>query len=568
MRQKAVIAAALILGLWTGPAWAQSVTVTPSPIPAVSVGCVLQVQSLSPTVWICGSAGSGTVTQTGTGTAGTITKWSSDGVITNSTITESGSVVTAGTFNAANFTIGGANINTPGTLGNVVYASTAPTLTGTNFTGIPAAGVSGTAMTLSGTQTSTGDKTFSGLLVVSSTSTAAVNIAGALNVGGQSSSIAAGDISAARSTTTGYVNLGTDGSVYFGRSGSTVTLGGAGLSVAGKIAPTGGSGAGQGMSYQSNGLYLRGGTDGVWINSSNDGANLLHLTDAGLLTVYGSGTHVFAGGLAIPATSGFYPDGGGDSRIYEPTANTIRVISGGSGGVDLTSGATSWAAVSDERLKTDLEPISSAAWKLGQLRSMTGRYLADAEDVRRPFLIAQDVQAVLPEAVSVGADGMLTLRYAEVIPLLVGGVNEIERRLEAVEARAGIRPTIKASGEDARMLAAAARVDSVERRRSMAVAAEIEATEQKEAEQERRDRALALRGRLEACQAENRAIVEAGGRPMECVKSDEDRAELQKMRAEFEAAKAQAEKRRIAECEALNEKIVAQGGRPRVCRAS
>jgi hypothetical protein len=62
---------------------------------------------------------------------------------------------------------------------------------------------------------------------VSSTSTAAVNIAGALNVGGQSSSIAAGDISAARSTTSGYINMGTDGAVYFGRTAGAVVLGGA-----------------------------------------------------------------------------------------------------------------------------------------------------------------------------------------------------------------------------------------------------------------------------------------------------------------------------------------------------
>jgi hypothetical protein len=69
--------------------------------------------------------------------------------------------------------------------------------------------------------------TFTGAITVSSTSTAAVNIAGALNVGGQSSSIAAGDISAARSATSGYINMGTDGGVYFGRTAGAVVLGGA-----------------------------------------------------------------------------------------------------------------------------------------------------------------------------------------------------------------------------------------------------------------------------------------------------------------------------------------------------
>jgi hypothetical protein len=51
------------------------------------------------------------------------------------------------------------------------------------------------------------------------------------------------------------------------------------------------------------------------------------------------------------------------------------------------------------------------------------------------FLIAQDVQAVLPEAVTVDADHYLNLRYTDVIPLIVAGHREHEARLAALEAR-------------------------------------------------------------------------------------------------------------------------------------
>jgi len=131
----------LVALLWAAPASAQFVASGAS-VPSVTVGCVWQVQSLDPVVTICGGAGSGDVTKTGTRTAGTLTKWSSDGVITNSIITESGSVASVATMNVTTaFTINGVSLNTTGTLGNVVYVSTAPALTGTNFTGIPAASI-------------------------------------------------------------------------------------------------------------------------------------------------------------------------------------------------------------------------------------------------------------------------------------------------------------------------------------------------------------------------------------------------------------------------------------------
>ena len=98
---------------------------------------------------------------------------------------------------------------------------------------------------------------------------------------------------------------------------------------------------------------------------------------------------------------------------------------------------TSWAATSDERLKTDLEPIADGLQKVGTLRAVTGRYKTDEEGTSRSFLIAQDVQAVLPEAVSgtTDDDDQLSLRYTEVIPLLVSALKEAKERIETLEAK-------------------------------------------------------------------------------------------------------------------------------------
>jgi hypothetical protein len=104
----------------------------------------------------------------------------------------------------------------------------------------------------------------------------------------------------------------------------------------------------------------------------------------------------------------------------------INVISANSGGVRLSGGATSWSSLSDERHKDVIEPIENAISKVSTLRSVIGKYKTDEEGTRRSFLIAQDVQAVLPEAVDANDPENLGLKYTEIIPLLVASIKELK----------------------------------------------------------------------------------------------------------------------------------------------
>jgi hypothetical protein len=151
------------------------------------------------------------------------------------------------------------------------------------------------------------------------------------------------------------------------------------------------------------------------LRTDNDNSNLINFNRNGV------------------AAGTFVSTGGGTPNIQWLANNQAYVIAGGSGGVTLASAATAWAAVSDETLKTDLAPIQSGAEKVGSLRAVTGRYKTDAESMSRSFLIAQDVQKVLPEAVSTDADGTLSLRYTEVIPLMVAAIQELTTRLATLE---------------------------------------------------------------------------------------------------------------------------------------
>ena len=95
-------------------------------------------------------------------------------------------------------------------------------------------------------------------------------------------------------------------------------------------------------------------------------------------------------------------------------------------GVSLAGGGTSWGSFSDERLKDIIEPIENAAEKVCSLRAVIGKYKTDVDNKRRVFLIAQDVRAVLPEAVYQNSDedDTLSLAYTDTIPLLVAAIQE------------------------------------------------------------------------------------------------------------------------------------------------
>ena len=107
-----------------------------------------------------------------------------------------------------------------------------------------------------------------------------------------------------------------------------------------------------------------------------------------------------------------------------------------SGGVYLNgASATSWTAASDERVKENLKEITDGASKVATLRAVVGNYVWDKDKVQRPFLIAQDVQKVLPEAVATDNPEELGLSYTDVIPLLVAAIKELKAEVDSLKSQ-------------------------------------------------------------------------------------------------------------------------------------
>jgi len=92
--------------------------------------------------------------------------------------------------------------------------------------------------------------------------------------------------------------------------------------------------------------------------------------------------------------------------------------------------APNFVSSSDARLKSDIAPISDALAKVQALTGVT--FTIAGSDVRQMGLIAQEVQAVAPEAV-VEADGVLRLAYGNLIGLLVEAIKDLAQEVDQLK---------------------------------------------------------------------------------------------------------------------------------------
>lgn len=192
-----------------------------------------------------------------------------------------------------------------------------------------------------------------------------------------------------------------------------------------------------------NGMYIYGTAHGSIPNTlslNTNGTERMRIDSSGSVGI-GTSSPQARFQVTDSSSSVYIQDAGGvgwsGNPVIRNPANSgyLILMNGTTGGVGLTGGGTSWTSISDERYKTDLLPIENGLQKVNQLRSVTGRFINDEENKSRSFLIAQDVQQVLPEAISVADDGRMLLSYTDVIPLLVAAIKDLKAIVDAQAAR-------------------------------------------------------------------------------------------------------------------------------------
>lgn len=134
----------------------------------------------------------------------------------------------------------------------------------------------------------------------------------------------------------------------------------------------------------------------------------------GLGSMVGGAEGGFLGG---PGGTG----GGGFLGDYSPTGST---------GSDIQLAMQIAAMFSDARIKENVKSIDNALDKVAKLAGYSYNYTFNSPDNRNGGIMAQDLEEVLPDAVS-EINGIKFVRYDAVVGLLVNAINELKEKMGA-----------------------------------------------------------------------------------------------------------------------------------------
>jgi hypothetical protein len=113
------------------------------------------------------------------------------------------------------------------------------------------------------------------------------------------------------------------------------------------------------------------------------------------------------------------------------TTGAVKITGGlGVGGAIYAGGDVT--AYSDERLKDNIETITNAVNKVDQLRGVT--YTRKEDGIASTGVIAQDVEKVLPQAVTTDEDGMMSVKYGNMVGLLIEAIKEQNETIKGMQA--------------------------------------------------------------------------------------------------------------------------------------
>ena len=263
----------------------------------------------------------------------------------------------------------------------------------------------------------------------------------------------AGNVSIGTSTPDIYSNIGT-GIGFTMLASATNTS--ANLNIIGNGSGFGGISLGNSTIRRAGIFALDGSSLAFYTNGINSGTSVterLRITPNGNLTLGTTNPHqgdivaersltIFGGSVS---SIGLTNSSSGQKGTFSYTSQQIDItnnstvsgvaVTARTQGVVLFPNGSSWTSMSDESTKTDLNPIVDGLNKVASLRALTGRYKTDEEGKSRAFLIAQDIESVLPEAVTKNLENdKLMLSYTDVIPLLVASIKELKIELDNLKA--------------------------------------------------------------------------------------------------------------------------------------
>ncbi len=133
--------------------------------------------------------------------------------------------------------------------------------------------------------------------------------------------------------------------------------------------------------------------------------------------------------------------------VFTPTANSPAGFVNSNGTCIITPTNTTLSCTSDIRLKKDIHPIADGLEAIVNLKPITFRWKKSDDGISHPGFSAQDVEKVIPQAVSTDKSGYKTLSQITIIPFLVKAIQEQQREIK------NLKSTICAENPQARLCA-------------------------------------------------------------------------------------------------------------------
>jgi hypothetical protein len=106
------------------------------------------------------------------------------------------------------------------------------------------------------------------------------------------------------------------------------------------------------------------------------------------------------------------------------------------------AGTSAYVNLSDERYKKDIQPIENALDKILSLNGVTfnwdkSKTDMNLDDVNHIGLIAQEVEKVLPQAVTTGSDDneIKSVSYTDIVPVLIEAIKQQQAQIEELKAK-------------------------------------------------------------------------------------------------------------------------------------
>jgi hypothetical protein len=176
--------------------------------------------------------------------------------------------------------------------------------------------------------------------------------------------------------------------------------------------------------------------DSIFINSVSGGLTMTSSGEVNLASVSSSLT-MTSGGTVNLATNN--NTGAVNIGTLGNRTTTIGVNSGSSKviidavDVQITNGIT---VSSDIRLKENFEPMSNALDLVSQLNGFYYTWKKDAgtDKPRKLGFIAQEVEKVIPELVKTDSEGMKSVDYVSVVPVLVEALKHQQKQIDELKA--------------------------------------------------------------------------------------------------------------------------------------